>query len=161
VSSSLHLRGRALFLARDVGLVQRQLSGLELDDPAGVPLMDNVSTDEMAPAWASYYFDERLAGYCLTGLRDGAVRERSIVDGGFEILVAGENFGCGSSRETAPYAQLLAGIRLVVARSFSRIYAQNAENIGLAVTTRLDKALVMGVGVTLVTALSNVMISSM
>jgi 3-isopropylmalate/(R)-2-methylmalate dehydratase large subunit len=128
------LRGRTLFLTRDVGLVGRQLSGFELAETA-IPLLDNVSTDEMAPAWASYYFDERLAGYCLTGLREGAVRERAVADGGFEILVGGENFGCGSSRETAPYAQLLAGIRLVVAHSFSRIYAQNAENIGLLVTT--------------------------
>jgi 3-isopropylmalate/(R)-2-methylmalate dehydratase large subunit len=62
----------------------------------------------------------------------GAVRE-----GGFGVLVAGANCGCGSSRETAPYAQLLAGIRLVVAKSFGRIYRQNCQNIGLRTTTDL------------------------
>jgi 3-isopropylmalate/(R)-2-methylmalate dehydratase large subunit len=130
VSSSLSLRGRALFLTRDVELIRSQLGGAALGAPAGA-LMDDVSTDEMAPGWASYYFDERLARYCLVGLREGAVPEGALAAGGFEILVAGDNFGCGSSRETAPYAQLLAGVRLVIARSFARIYAQNAQNIGL------------------------------
>ena len=123
-----------LYLTRDAELVRSQLAGRDLAG-AALPLMDNVSTDEMAPAWASYYFDERLAGHCLVGLRDGAVAERTVLEGGFEVLVGGENFGCGSSRETAPYAQLLAGIRLVVARSFSRIYQQNAQNIGLYTST--------------------------
>ncbi|HEY3494831.1 MAG TPA: aconitase family protein [Polyangiaceae bacterium] len=134
MSSSLRLRGRALYLTRDAELVRRQLAGSELDG-AALPLMDSVSTDEMAPAWASYYFDERLARYCLVGLREGVVGEGAVQGGGFEILVGGENFGCGSSRETAPYAQLLAGVRLVVARSFARIYEQNAQNIGLFTTS--------------------------
>ena len=59
MTPSVRLSGRALFLTRDAGLVRSQLSGVELEDRA-VPLMDNVSTDEMAPAWASYYFDARL-----------------------------------------------------------------------------------------------------
>jgi 3-isopropylmalate/(R)-2-methylmalate dehydratase large subunit len=130
VSSSLRLRGRALFLTRDVELIRSQLAGSDLGAPAGA-LLDHVSTDEMAPGWASYYFDERLARYCLVGLREGAVAEGAVAEGGFELLIGGENFGCGSSRETAPYAQLLAGVRLVIARSFARIYEQNAQNIGL------------------------------
>jgi 3-isopropylmalate/(R)-2-methylmalate dehydratase large subunit len=115
-------------------LVRRQLAGevVPLDCNR---LADDVSTDEMTPAWACYYFDERLSRYCLVGLRGGAVTEGSIAAGGFEILVGGANFGCGSSRETAPYAQLVAGIKLVVAKSFARIYAQNCLNIGLSIST--------------------------
>jgi 3-isopropylmalate/(R)-2-methylmalate dehydratase large subunit len=134
VSPSPFPRGRVLWLAQDAELVRRQLSGEVVPlDPDG--LADDVSTDEMTPAWACYYFDERLSRYCLVGLRGGAVTEGSIAAGGFEILVGGANFGCGSSRETAPYAQLVAGIRLVVAKSFARIYAQNCLNIGLSIST--------------------------
>jgi 3-isopropylmalate/(R)-2-methylmalate dehydratase large subunit len=126
---------RVLFLTADVDLLRRQLAG---EAPSGcerAELAASVSTDEMAPGWASYYFDERLGRYCLVGFRGGVITEGAIADGGFDVLVGGEDFGCGSSRETAPYAQLVAGIRLVVARSFGRIYQQNAENIGLATST--------------------------
>lgn len=134
VSSAPFSSGRVLWLAQDGELVRRQLAGETLAlEPS--ELADDVSTDEMAPAWACYYFDERLGRYCLVGFRGGAVTEGSIAAGGFEILVGGANFGCGSSRETAPYAQLVAGIKLVVAQSFARIYAQNCLNIGLSITT--------------------------
>jgi 3-isopropylmalate/(R)-2-methylmalate dehydratase large subunit len=132
---TLSLRGRAFFVTRDAGLVTAQLEGRDLPLDLDAELADDVSTDEMAPARASYYFDERLAAYCLTGFRGGSIGLGAVERGGFEVLVGGENFGCGSSRETAPHAQLLCGIRLVVARSFGRIYRQNAQNIGLFATT--------------------------
>ncbi len=122
---------RALWLTRDPALLRSQLAG---EDPSAArmsALLDDVSTDEMAPAWASYHYDDALGRYCLTGLRGGSVGEAEVQRGGFEVLVGGERFGCGSSRETAPYAQRAAGIRLVFARSFAKIYRQNAQNLGL------------------------------
>ncbi|HVJ19600.1 MAG TPA: aconitase family protein [Polyangiaceae bacterium] len=127
------LKGRVLYLASDADAIRRQLVGEDIGAPEG--LLDDVSTDEMAPAWASYHFDQKLAGYCLTGLREGSVREGQVASGGFEALVGGERFGSGSSRETAPFAQRAAGIRLVFARSFAKIYRQNAENLGILTST--------------------------
>jgi 3-isopropylmalate/(R)-2-methylmalate dehydratase large subunit len=125
---------KTLALTRDPELVTRQLAGETLG-VEGLELAADVSTDEMAPAWGSYYYDERLADHCLTGFRGGVVGLGAVARRGCTVLVGGENFGCGSSRETAPYAQLLAGIRVVVARSFARIYRQNCQNIGLLTTT--------------------------
>ncbi len=137
---SAAVRGRVLALTRSAEGIRRQFAGEPF--PMGDELMADVSTDEIAPAWASYYFDERLGQDCLTGLRDRPVEKGDIVAGGFDVLVAGENFGCGSSRETAPYALVAAGIRLVVAPSFARIFRQNADNIGLFTST--DRTLVPG-----------------
>jgi 3-isopropylmalate/(R)-2-methylmalate dehydratase large subunit len=131
----LKLAGRVLFLVVDPAVLRAELAGRDLTFEPALALARDVSTDEMAPAWASYYFDERLAEHCLTGFRAGSIGAGAVRAGGFEVLVGGDNFGCGSSRETAPYAQLLAGIRLVVAPSFGRIYRQNAQNIGLYTTT--------------------------
>ncbi len=131
------IRGRVLFLNRSAELLRRGLEGAVLaagDDE----LLDDVSTDEIAPAWASYFFDERLARDCLTGLRERTVKPGDIAAGGFAVLVAGANFGCGSSRETAPLALQAAGIRLVVAKSFARIFRQNADNIGLQTSTDFE-----------------------
>lgn len=135
MNAAFRLQGRVLVLAADAAVVGRELEGQTVAVPPALELARDVSTDEMAPAWGSYYFDERLGQYCLTGFRGGVVARGAVQRGGFEVLVGGENFGCGSSRETAPYAQLLAGIRLVVARSFGRIYRQNAQNIGLFTTS--------------------------
>jgi len=128
---------RLLFLTREPALVARQLAGDALSYSSELELASDVSTDEMAPAWGSYFYDERLGEHCLTGFRGGAIGLGAVREGGFGVLVAGANCGCGSSRETAPYAQLLAGIRLVVAKSFGRIYRQNCQNIGLRTTTDL------------------------
>ncbi|HEV8246585.1 MAG TPA: aconitase family protein [Polyangiaceae bacterium] len=129
--TQVSLTGRALMLTTEPEPLRRQLAGENMAVPPLAELLDDISTDEMAPAWASYHYDAKLARYCLCGLRGGSVREAEIMDGGFEILVAGFRFGCGSSRETAPYAQRAAGIRLVFARSFEKIYRQNAQNLGL------------------------------
>jgi 3-isopropylmalate/(R)-2-methylmalate dehydratase large subunit len=125
-------------LCEDGEKLGRQLAGesLALGDVGA--LADNVSTDEMTPAWACYYYDETLADYCLVGLRGGVVRTRAVRDGKFAVLVGGESFGCGSSRETAPFAQRACGIRLVVARSFERIYRQNCHNLGIYTSTSFE-----------------------
>jgi 3-isopropylmalate/(R)-2-methylmalate dehydratase large subunit len=128
---------RVLYLGAELALVRRQLAGEQLSLEECTPLADNVSTDEMAPAWACYFYDERLGDYCLCGLRGGVVEPGAVRRGGFGVLVGGHGFGCGSSRETAPYAQQTAGIRLVIARSFERIYRQNCHNLGLFTSTDL------------------------
>jgi 3-isopropylmalate/(R)-2-methylmalate dehydratase large subunit len=124
-----------LYLTADPHLLQAQLAGEDLDFDPERPLLDNISTDEITPGWACYYYDETLGRYCLVGLRGGHVRPDAIRSGGFGVVVSGVSKGCGSSRETAPYSQLAAGVRLVVARSIEKIYRQNAQNIGLFTST--------------------------
>jgi len=131
----LSLRGRILYLTNDPALVRAQLEGQDLAFDPERPLVDNISTDEITPAWTCYFYDETLGRYCLVGLRGGVVAVDAIKKGGFDVLVVGASKGCGSSRETAPFAELCAGIRLVVAKSFEKIYRQNAQNIGLLTTT--------------------------
>src|SRR5262249_34951740 len=59
----------------------------------------------------------------------------AIKNGGFGVIVSGISKGCGSSRETAPYSELKAGVQLVIAKSIEKIYRQNAQNIGLLTST--------------------------
>ncbi|WP_245678228.1 aconitase family protein [Chondromyces crocatus] len=116
--------------------MKRQLAGEDLPvDPGQEPLINNISTDEITPGWVCYYYDETLARYCLVGLRGNVIERDAIKSGGFGVIVSGRSKGCGSSRETAPYSELEAGIQLVVARSIEKIYGQNCQNIGLLTTT--------------------------
>lgn len=131
---ALTLRGRILFLTEDPALLEAQLGGRDLPYDPAWGLIDNISTDEITPAWTCYYYDETLGRYCLVGLRGGAIKPDALQSGGFDVLVAGGSKGCGSSRETAPFAELCAGFRLVVARSFEKIYQQNCQNVGLLTT---------------------------
>ncbi len=132
---ALRVEGRVLYLTSDPELLRRQLSGESLSFDPSVPLLDNISTDELTPGWVCYYYDETLARYCLVGLRGGVVEKDAIRNGRFAVAVSGASKGCGSSRETAPYSELAAGIRLVIAKSIEKIYAQNAQNIGLLLST--------------------------
>jgi 3-isopropylmalate/(R)-2-methylmalate dehydratase large subunit len=135
--------GRVLYLTEDPDLLRAELSGektLTYADafPQGkepLPLISNISTDELTPGWVCYYYDETLARYCLIGLRGGVVEKDSIKSGGFSVIVSGISKGCGSSRETAPYSELKAGVKLVIARSIEKIYGQNSQNIGLLTST--------------------------
>lgn len=89
---------------------------------------DHVDTDVILPTHAIVNTDpEILARHCFAGLIDGFVN--TVKPGDF--IVAGENFGCGSSREHAPLAIKATGIACVVAASFSRIFYRNAINLGL------------------------------
>ena len=89
---------------------------------------DNVDTDQILPA-------ERLLSANLTHLNDFIFEKvRPDVAGNVkkgDILVAGKNFGCGSSREHAPLSLIQAGFSCVVAESFARIFYRNSMNIGL------------------------------
>jgi 3-isopropylmalate/(R)-2-methylmalate dehydratase large subunit len=135
---ALLLPGRILYLTADTSLITRQLAGETISDRAKRELLSNISTDELTPAFACYYFDATLARYCLVGLRGGVVKRDAIKDGGFSVIVSGKSKGTGSSRETAPYAELKAGIKLVFAESFEKIYAQNCQNIGLLCSTDFE-----------------------
>jgi 3-isopropylmalate/(R)-2-methylmalate dehydratase large subunit len=134
--TSVRVAGRVLWLTDDRELLTRQLAGEVVDVSHETrSLLDNVSTDEIAPAWACYYYDETLGRYCLVGLRGGVVAKDAVRRGGYSILVSGHCKGCGSSRETAPASERAAGIEVIVARSLEKIYRQNCENIGLVTTT--------------------------
>jgi len=139
--------GRILFLTDDTALIRQQLeatgdeaAALETELAsrlsAGVlPLMSNISTDEITPGWVCFYYDETLGQYVYVGMREGAVKKDEVKNGGFAVVVSGLSKGCGSSRETAPYAEKAAGIQLVIAQSIEKIYGQNSQNIGLLTST--------------------------
>ncbi len=97
--------------------------------------MSNISTDEITPGWVCFYYDETLGQYVYVGMRDGAVKKDEVKSGGFAVVVSGLSKGCGSSRETAPYAEKWADIQLVIAKSIEKIYGQNSQNIGLLTST--------------------------
>ena len=128
---AVRLSGRVLYLTEDAQLLRAQLAGDTLTFDAQRPLLANISTDELTPAWACYYYDQTLARYCLVGLRGDHVPRDAVRDGGFQVIVSGPSKGCGSSRETAPYAELACGVKLVFSPSFEKIYLQNCQNIGL------------------------------
>jgi 3-isopropylmalate/(R)-2-methylmalate dehydratase large subunit len=132
---SLTFAGRVLFLTEDLDLIRRQLDGADLPWDADRALIDAISTDEITPGWVCFYYDETLGEYSLVGLRGGVIKHRDVKDGGFSVIVSGLSKGCGSSRETAPYSELAAGVELVVARSIEKIYGQNSQNIGLLTST--------------------------
>ncbi|MDH3365232.1 MAG: 3-isopropylmalate dehydratase small subunit [Thermoplasmata archaeon] len=91
---------------------------------------DNVDTDQIIPAEYLVTMDSaELAKHVFAKARPGMSGKVSRGD----IIVAGRNFGCGSSREHAPRALLGAGVSCVVAESFARIFFRNAINIGLPV----------------------------
>ena len=95
-------------------------------------LGDDINTDEIIPARYLNTIDPAaLAAHCMEDADPEFVNKARPGD----IIVAGGNFGCGSSREHAPIAIKAAGIGCVVARSFARIFFRNAINIGLPIVT--------------------------
>lgn len=91
---------------------------------------DNINTDEIIPAKYLNTSDPReLAQHCMAGIDEDFVSRISPGD----LIVAGQNFGCGSSREHAPWAIKEAGISCVIAKTFARIFFRNAINIGLPI----------------------------
>jgi 3-isopropylmalate/(R)-2-methylmalate dehydratase small subunit len=123
---------------------------------------DNIDTDQIIPAQylnlvptiAEEY--EKLGSYALCGLPDSLYPERYVkadhLDSEYPIVVAGRNFGCGSSREHAPIALGSAGCRIVLAESFARIFFRNCVATGelypCACSDRLCEVLKTGEAVT-------------
>jgi 3-isopropylmalate/(R)-2-methylmalate dehydratase large subunit len=126
---------RVLYLTEDMGLLRAQLDGEVIRHDADRKLVDNISTDELTPGWVCFWYDETLGDYCLVGLRGGVVQKDSIKKARASVIVSGLSKGCGSSRETAPYSEMVAGVELVVAKTIEKIYGQNCRNIGLLTTT--------------------------
>lgn len=91
---------------------------------------DNVNTDEIIPArYLNTADPEELAKHCMEDIDKEFVKKAVTGD----IIVAGSNFGCGSSREHAPISIKAAGVSCVVAQSFARIFFRNCINIGLPI----------------------------
>ena len=149
MTEHIKFSGRILFLTEDTALIRQQLEARDEaattleTELAGrllegdLPLMSNISTDEITPGWVCFYYDETLGQYVYVGMREGAVKKDEVKNGGFAVVVSGLSKGCGSSRETAPFAEKAAGIQLVIAKSIEKIYGQNSQNIGLLTSTDL------------------------
>ncbi len=133
--SQVTFSGRVLYLSKDLEQLERQLNGEVLKHDPACELIDNISTDELTPGWVCFWYDETLGDYCLVGLRGGKVQKDSIKNAKPAVIVSGLSKGCGSSRETAPYSEMVAGVELVVAKTIEKIYGQNCRNIGLLTTT--------------------------
>ncbi|WP_297208846.1 3-isopropylmalate dehydratase small subunit [uncultured Flavonifractor sp.] len=104
---------------------------------------DNVDTDVIIPARYLNAPDEKsLASHCMEDI-DAAFA--STVETG-DIIVAGSNFGCGSSREHAPLAIKACGVKCVIAPSFARIFYRNAINIGLPIMESAEAAAAIQAG---------------
>ena len=142
----VRLQGRILFLTEDPELIQRQLSGEDLPwdtkNPANNPrLRDDISTDEITPAHYCFYFDETLGEIPYLGLKCGSITpigRGDVKRGGFVCAVSGKRRGKGSSREQSPYAEMCAGIRVVIAENIERIYKQNCQNLGVLTSTNFS-----------------------
>jgi 3-isopropylmalate/(R)-2-methylmalate dehydratase large subunit len=139
-SAEIRFDGRVLFLVDDAELIRRQLEGenLELTRELRAKLRSDISTDEITPAYICYYYDETLGEFPYLGLRAGGefpIKQGSVKQGGFVCSASGKRRGKGSSREQSPYAEMMAGIRLVIAENIERIYRENCQNLGMFTST--------------------------
>jgi 3-isopropylmalate/(R)-2-methylmalate dehydratase large subunit len=147
---TLRFEGRILYLVDDAEQVRAQLYDgvdLELTHQLKAELRDQISTDEITPAYICFFYDETLGDFPYLGLRttnrttgetEYPVERHAVRNGGFVCSVAGKRRGKGSSREASPYAELHAGIRVVVAESIERIYNENCQNLGVLTTHDFD-----------------------
>ena len=98
---------------------------------------DNVDTDIIIPArYLANSNGEVLKNFCMTDIDPNFAKNVRLGD----IIVGGENFGCGSSREHAPMAIKSCGISCIIAKSFARIFYRNCINIGLPILECFDAA---------------------
>jgi 3-isopropylmalate/(R)-2-methylmalate dehydratase large subunit len=142
----VRLTGRILFLTEDPELIRRQLAGEDLAwdtrNAANNPkLRDDISTDEITPAHYCFYFDQTLGEIPYMGLKCGnavPIGRGDVRKGGFVCSVSGKRRGKGSSREQSPYAEMAAGIQVVIAENIERIYKQNCQNLGLLASTNFS-----------------------
>jgi 3-isopropylmalate/(R)-2-methylmalate dehydratase large subunit len=137
----MKLTGRVLWLTDDPSLLGPQLAGQDLASTGAEhpPLHYGVNTDLIISGAACTlgYTGEILGPYFLENFKE-VVRKDSVRAGGFQVLVGGDAYGSGSSREVAVVAHQGAGIELVVARSFQRIFQENMVYSGLPFTTDLS-----------------------
>ena len=131
----MKLTGRILLLCDDPQLVEAQLQGKDLAW-TGQPLHYGVNTDLMISGAACTlgYTPSILGPWFLENFKEVVTRD-AVRDGGFQVAVGGDAYGSGSSREVAVVAHQGAGIELVVARSFQRIFQENMVYGGMPFTT--------------------------
>lgn len=104
---------------------------------------DNVDTDVIIPARYLNITDmQKLAEHCMEDIDDTFAQKVQTGD----IIVAGNNFGCGSSREHAPATIKASGVSCVIANSFARIFYRNSINIGLAIIECPEAAAAISAG---------------
>ena len=134
----MQLTGRILWLTDDTQQLERQLGGSDADFNTSAPpeLHFGVNTDAMinGAACTLGYTGEILGPYFLQNFKD-TVNIDAVRTGGFQVVVGGDAYGSGSSREVAVVAHQGAGIELVIARSFQRIFQENMVYAGLPFTT--------------------------
>ncbi len=134
----MKLTGRLLWLTEDPAHIGAQLAGktLEATAESHPDLHYGVNTDAMISGAACTlgYTGEILGPYFLQNFKE-QVEQDAVKNGGFQIVVGGDAYGSGSSREVAVVAHQGAGIELVVARSFQRIFQENMVYSGLPFTT--------------------------
>ncbi|HTL37900.1 MAG TPA: aconitase family protein [Kofleriaceae bacterium] len=128
---------RVLYLTKDPEQIRQQLAGtltLRMSDVRPEDLLDDINTDAMTPAWVCFDFDPKdIAQNAYAGLVVGGEKlfpAGALVNGGFEVIVAGAQKGVGSSREQAAQCEVFGGSRLAIASSFAPIHARNNINIG-------------------------------
>src|SRR5437764_14364419 len=142
-SQTVRFQGRILFLTEDPALIKRQLAGEDLpwdtkNHQNNPKLRDDISTDEITPAHYCFYFDQTLGEIPYLGLKCGGelpIGRRDVQRGGFVAAVSGKRRGKGSSREQSPYAEMSAGIKLVIGENIERMYKQNCQNLGVLTST--------------------------
>src|SRR5215469_3731533 len=137
---AIQLTGRPLYLTEDRLLLKKQFAGENLEHrPAVGELYTHVSTDAIIKANPDcYYYDDRLGTLVLRSLGNGGLVEPGdIRRGGFGMILAGDGWGEGSSREVAALALLYAGIGIVFAPSIAPIHRQNLINNGMFPVTDL------------------------
>jgi len=135
--SAMKLEGRILFVVDDPDALRRQLDGEDVESE-GMDFVFGVNTDAMISGRACTfgYTPTVLGPYFLENFQE-TVREGDVAAGGFQVIVGGEAYGTGSSREAAVVAHAGAGIELVVARSFQRIFQENMVYAGMPFTSDL------------------------
>jgi 3-isopropylmalate/(R)-2-methylmalate dehydratase large subunit len=133
----MKLTGRVLYLTDDPALIESQLGGADLAW-SGQGLHYGVNTDLMISGAACTlgYTGSVLGPWFLENFKE-VIAKDSVLAGGFQVIVGGDAYGSGSSREVAVVAHQGAGIELVIARSFQRIFQENMVYGGMPFTTDL------------------------
>ena len=134
----IRLTGRLLFLSEDPLKLDRQLHGEDLTLAQALPLRQQVGEDEIVPGWVGFYFYQRLGDFPYLGLVSGGsfpISEGAVARGRFQVVVSGRDHGAPGTKVVAPFAEVSAGVRLVIAESFDELYLQNAHALGLLTST--------------------------
>jgi 3-isopropylmalate/(R)-2-methylmalate dehydratase large subunit len=135
----MKLEGKILWLTEDSNTLAAQLRGDEVGALNHVSLHYGVNTDAMinGAACTLGYTPQILGPYFLQNFKE-TVSKDDVKNGGYQVVVGGDAYGSGSSREVAVVAHQGAGIELVVAKSFQRIFQENMVYAGLPFTTDLE-----------------------